>query len=617
MLIAMIMVHHSFALSDGSISASNDALNILTSGNSFSDVDLKVESPASTYYSRELDGLSNNSGADYQIARTDMESGLFSNLDRLAADETDGNNVIRDHSMASSNPSSNIATNLDSLPSGREIPIDFSVNDLLIASSDLASDLSSNLDHIVAEGEYIEDAKTYFWISSSGLRSDTGENLDYLLSEIGAFRGLTRNNLSMFITYEKSRNVNTNLNRVFDIEDDLWKADFYIGSYAQSDTSNLYKYVGNVLPGSVIIPSHTITNLDKAPGNSANLEYKYEKVRIVNKETDINHLLGGSNQVYDIDSNFDYISENLDCITDVDSEKAVPINYRRFNLALNSGSLGQSAISSLKTGYLKKDLLPDINRDIDFLIKNGERSSEHIVPYLFDRWEEEDIGDKTREYPENYAVVVGINSYKDWRGLRTAVNDANEISQILKACGYQVVELTDKTEMKPTKENILSTSLDDLKKKQNGGNIIFYFSGHGIRDDDGTFYLVPQDAKSDDLSTLISELELRGYMRDIDNLAVIIDACNSGDLKIAGDGQLVLTSSKKDETSNEKWFGSLSVFTYNLIKAIDEEMRSSGNVSLSECFYRAREDTIQWSNRRLLSQTPEIIDMTGGNFLIR
>jgi hypothetical protein len=280
--------------------------------------------------------------------------------------------------------------------------------------------------------------------------------------------------------------------------------------------------------------------------------------------------------------------------------------------------LDQLATSSGGIGRVERYDHPEVNQNLDVLIENGRSDDEHIVPYLFGRWDaEEEPDDEKGEYPKNYAVVVGINSYMDWNGLNSPVNDAREISEILEACGYEVLELTDETEMKPTKENILRAALDDIKTKQDDGNIIFYFSGHGVRGEDGTFYLVPQDAKSNDLSSCISELELRGYLRDLDNLAVIIDACNSGDLEIADEGQLVLTSSKKDEPSNEEWFGSLSVFTYNLCKAIEEEMLSNRNISLSKCFYRARNDTVRWSSWRLVSQTPEIIDFTGGNYYIK
>lgn len=614
----MIVAAHACALSDGTVSGSKDALDILTAWSGPNGKDLMAESGASSYSYYKLEGISEEEKVGDRIASTDlMISSSYRRLDRLPADDIDRKDDTSDLSIAGSTPGSKIATNLDRLPSGSEMPINVSANDLLIASSDLASDSSSYLDRLVADGTYIDDGESYFGVSKSDLRSNTGANLDCLLSEMRYSEKIKRNYPSMESIYDKSRDVQANLNRASEMEVDLSIADLYVGSYGPSDPDNLYKYAENIPPDAVISAVLPVKSSDFIPINSANLGYKYEQARVVNEKTQITHLLGGSDPVHDIDSNFDYIQEILNYNSEIDSEKEDPENDQRLNSAPRSGSWGRSAVNSVEISYVEKDHRPDINRNIEFLIQNGEMDSDHIVPYLFERWDEKEKIDKIKtEATGNYAVVVGINSYSDWRGLRTSVNDANEISEILKACGYQVIELTDKTDMKPTKENILSMSLEDLRTKQHGGNIIFYFSGHGIRDDDGTFYLVPQDAKNGDLSTMISELELRGYMKDLNNLAVIIDACNSGDLKIAGDGQLVLTSSKKDEPSNEKWFGSLSVFTYNLIKAIDEDMRSTGNVSLSECFFKARDDTVRWSNRRLMSQTPEIIDLTGGNYRI-
>jgi len=617
-LIAMIVAAHASALSDGTVSASKDALDILTAWSGPSGTDLMAESGASSYSYYKLKGISEEEKVGDRIASPDlMVSSSYRRLDALPADDTDKKNDTSDLSIASSTPGSEIATNLNRHPSGSEMPVDLSANYLLIASSDLAES-SSNLDRLVADETYIDDGESYFRVSKSDLRSNTGANLDCLLSEMRYSEKTKRNYPSMESIYDKSRDVQANLNRASEMEIDLSIADLYVGSYGPSDPDNLYKYAENIPPDSAVAAALHVKSSDIIPRNNANLNYKYEQARVVNEKTQITHLLGGSDPVHDIDSNFDYIQEILNYNSEIDSEKEDPENDQRLNSALSSGSWGPSAVNSFEISHIERYLRPDINQNIESLIQNGEITSDHIVPYLFERWDEEEkIDEIETEDAGNYAVVVGINSYSDWRGLRTSVNDANEISEILKACGYQVIELTDKTDMKPTKENILSMSLEDLRTKQHGGNIIFYFSGHGVRDDDGTFYLVPQDAKNGDLSTMISELELRGYMKDLNNLAVIIDACNSGDLKIAGDGQLVLTSSKKDEPSNEKWFGSLSVFTYNLIKAIDEEMRSTGNVSLSECFFKARDETVRWSNRRLMSQTPEIIDLTGGNYRIR
>ena len=217
---------------------------------------------------------------------------------------------------------------------------------------------------------------------------------------------------------------------------------------------------------------------------------------------------------------------------------------------------------------------------------------------------------------KNYAIIVGIDEYKDRMSLHTCANDARSVADLMSTLGYTVVLLSDQTERKPTKRNILEVALKEIKDKTELGNVIFYFSGHGIRANNDTFYLIPQDADGS-VSSYISEYELKQQIKDFKNLAVIIDACNSEGLSPAiGEGQLILASSRYNESSNEEWTGSLSVFTSNLIKAIKEERARSKKVLLQECFDKAYNDTIKWSRGRFISQTPVLTDLTGGKYYI-
>jgi hypothetical protein len=252
------------------------------------------------------------------------------------------------------------------------------------------------------------------------------------------------------------------------------------------------------------------------------------------------------------------------------------------------------------------------------LLKSSEVHIE--APYLADYG----IKDENDE-PKNYAVVVGINQYSDRRNLRTSVNDAEEMARILRDLyGYEVIMLTDKTmENKPTKHNILEGALAEIKAKQNRGDVLVYFSGHGEVDDSGNFYLIPQDADADPAS-YISEDELNQYIKDIKGLSIIVDTCYSGKLynnseiqrrynglQRIGDEQepLILTSSKEDEPSNEMWNETNSVFTYYLCQAIMDEARKGGRlplqISLKSCFDSVKEKTLLWSSSNFLSQTPQ------------
>jgi hypothetical protein len=234
----------------------------------------------------------------------------------------------------------------------------------------------------------------------------------------------------------------------------------------------------------------------------------------------------------------------------------------------------------------------------NFLLKNGKVN----------------IGNK--QIYKNYALIVGINDYNDRRRLSTSVNDADKIAKIFGDMGYEIIKLTDNTERQPTKKNILDIALAEIKQKTNRGNTIFYFSGHGERDKAGNVYLIPKDGSSD-LSTCISQSELKIRFQDINNLAMVIDSCYSGGLAdCISEGQIILTSSQENEPSNEQWFDSLSVFTYNFCKAVNDAKESGRGILLQECFVEARDDTTLWSRSRLLSQDPEIIDKTDGNFVI-
>lgn len=280
-------------------------------------------------------------------------------------------------------------------------------------------------------------------------------------------------------------------------------------------------------------------------------------------------------------------------------------------------------------------IFSEIDSQLDVLQNPGSKSTDDstILPYLSPlkpsdiiRIEAPYLADFSfkdeSDEPQNYAVVIGINQYSDRRNLRTSVNDAEEMARILRDLyGYEVIMLTDKTESRPpTKHNILAGALAELKAKQNRGDVLVYFSGHGEIDDSGNFYLVPQDADANSTS-YISEDELNRYIKDIRGLSLIVDACYSGRLSntesqrhydgfqgVGEQEQLILSSSREDEPSNEMWNETNSVFTYYLCQAIKDEAKKSSRlplqISLQSCFSSVQDKTARWSSSHFLSQTP-------------
>jgi WD40 repeat protein/uncharacterized caspase-like protein len=164
-----------------------------------------------------------------------------------------------------------------------------------------------------------------------------------------------------------------------------------------------------------------------------------------------------------------------------------------------------------------------------------------------------------------YILAMGVNAYANEQyNLKYAVADATAFademrSQQMKLQNYERVEVITLTDKETTKANILLalkrlTSTDvglpatapaqlaKLKPAQPEDGVMIYFAGHGTAQG-ARFYLVPHDlgyagardqldAKSVQtiLAHSISDLELEAAVEglDVEQLLLVIDACNSG-----------------------------------------------------------------------------------------
>lgn len=133
------------------------------------------------------------------------------------------------------------------------------------------------------------------------------------------------------------------------------------------------------------------------------------------------------------------------------------------------------------------------------------------------------------------ALLVGINQYPN-SPLRGCINDSNAVKEALELNGdstknFDVLQKNDvvsKCELKSY-----------IKECFNGDSEIalFYYSGHGAVDQDGT-YLVTPDAQEYDCGISLDEIMKIVNMSKCRNKILIIDACYSGNLgNINGVGQ--------------------------------------------------------------------------------
>jgi len=145
-------------------------------------------------------------------------------------------------------------------------------------------------------------------------------------------------------------------------------------------------------------------------------------------------------------------------------------------------------------------------------------------------------------FRQSHAVVIGINGYGNGiPQLRTAVNDARRIAQVLETeFGYAVQLLT---------EDVTLAKLSALLGEhlpievQADDRLLVYFAGHGIAldgDDGPAGYLVPQDARSDDRQSFLPMTELNGWLSQLPcrHLLLVLDCCFAGAFRWASTREL-------------------------------------------------------------------------------
>lgn len=243
-----------------------------------------------------------------------------------------------------------------------------------------------------------------------------------------------------------------------------------------------------------------------------------------------------------------------------------------------------------------------------------------------------------------YLFVVGVSKYANSQyNLNYSVADATEVAAQLKSQQellrrYRPIEVISLLNEEATKENILlalrllagtvksplpgnaAADLLKIKPAQPEDAVVFYFSGHGTARGD-RFYLVPHDIgymgpraqlNQAGLNTIVShsvsDLELEDALKplDVDQLLLVIDACNSGQALQAADerrgpmntrglaqlayekGMYVLTASQSDEVAFESAGLKHSYLAYALveegIKSGAADADHNGEIFLNEWF---------------------------------
>jgi len=126
-----------------------------------------------------------------------------------------------------------------------------------------------------------------------------------------------------------------------------------------------------------------------------------------------------------------------------------------------------------------------------------------------------------------YALVIGINDYRDLPKLRTPLSDAQAVAGLLRSqYGFQTKVLPN-----ATRDQIL-TAMDDYRRSLSPqSSLLIYYAGHGYYDkDEDRAYWAPVDAQRDTYARWIIAEEITGAARAIParHILILSDSCYSG-----------------------------------------------------------------------------------------
>lgn len=143
-----------------------------------------------------------------------------------------------------------------------------------------------------------------------------------------------------------------------------------------------------------------------------------------------------------------------------------------------------------------------------------------------------------------FALLVGINRYKSIRGLNACESDVNSIKNYLTEAHGSDAVIETLIDDKATRDQIVKTFKTHLGKAKKGDVALFYFSGHGVRQqanevfkkasmNDGIECITCHDTTLDG-KNLLADKELRWLINDLykatqSHVVAIFDSCHSGD----------------------------------------------------------------------------------------
>lgn len=284
-------------------------------------------------------------------------------------------------------------------------------------------------------------------------------------------------------------------------------------------------------------------------------------------------------------------------------------------------------------GLLTETLIPGSNPRLDFSINRAPGARWVTVLALGENGLAslpvgKDLGPAASE-AKLHTLAIGVNNYEDPKltNLRYAVADAKLLSKDLSGLGEHGLQ-PGQTQMlldeKATRAAILRAAEETIQSAGPNDTIVFTFAGHGVKDQQGKFYLAPTETAISDLngSALAWDELAAVFAKSRARVIVLLDACHAG---LAGSsfqatndeaatsllsnvhsGLLVFAASKGREFAEENaelknGLFSLAVSDVISTNRAKHDLNGNGAIEVSELYYGVKKQVVE---RAKQAQTP-------------
>jgi uncharacterized caspase-like protein len=208
------------------------------------------------------------------------------------------------------------------------------------------------------------------------------------------------------------------------------------------------------------------------------------------------------------------------------------------------------------------------------------------------------------------ALLVGVSEYDEqtFKPLPAATNDVIAVKQVLIHPGMGGFAEADVAVLTNASRQEIEEAIYTLfAKRQKGDLLLFYFSGHGVKDEKGKLYLATRNTRKDQGALFKPSAVAATILHDSMNESkserqiIILDCCFSGAIaqgltvkddgtvdiqaQLGGKGRAILTSSNSVQYSFEQEDSDLSIYTRYLVEGIEKgtaDQDEDGWISVDE-----------------------------------